>query len=58
MATRRLEDPTRLPSTPEAGHSADSRDAPLAHINYFLDDNGVPLEADELAVGEVGMIRQ
>ncbi len=37
--------------------SADSRDAPLAHIGHYLDDNGVPLEAGKLAVGEVGMIR-
>jgi len=37
--------------------SADSRDAPLAHLNHFLDDNGVPLEAGKLAVGEVGIIR-
>ena len=35
--------------------SADSRDAPLAHLNHFLDDNGVPLEAGKLAVGEVGI---
>jgi hypothetical protein len=37
--------------------SADSRDAPLAHINNLLDDNGAPLQAGELAVGGVGMIR-
>jgi serine/threonine protein kinase len=37
--------------------SADSRDAPLAHIGDYLDDNGVPLEAGKLAVGEAGIIR-
>jgi eukaryotic-like serine/threonine-protein kinase len=37
--------------------SADSRDAPIAHINHFLDDNGVPLEAGKLGVDEVGIIR-
>ena len=37
--------------------SADSRDAPLAHIGQHPDDNGVPLEAGKLASGEVGIIR-
>jgi serine/threonine protein kinase/Tol biopolymer transport system component len=37
--------------------SADSRDAPLAHINDFLDDNGAPLQARQLALGGVGIIR-
>ena len=31
--------------------SADSRDAPLAHINNLLDGNGAPLPAGDLAVG-------
>jgi serine/threonine protein kinase len=38
-------------------HSADSRDAPLAHINDFLDDHGAPLQAGKVAVGAVGIIR-
>ena len=33
--------------------SADSRDAPLAHINNFLDGNGAPLPAGDLAVGMI-----
>jgi eukaryotic-like serine/threonine-protein kinase len=37
--------------------SADSLDAPFAHINHFLDDNGAPLQARKLAVGGLGMIR-
>jgi eukaryotic-like serine/threonine-protein kinase len=37
--------------------SGDSRDAPLAHIKDFLDDDGAPLQAGKLAVGGVGMIR-
>src|ERR1700738_596036 len=37
--------------------SADSLDAPFAHINHFLDDNGSPLQAEMLAVAEVGIIR-
>ncbi len=36
--------------------SADSRDAPLANIRSFLDDNGAPLQAGNVAVGAVGMI--
>jgi serine/threonine-protein kinase len=32
--------------------SADSLDAPLAHVHHFLDDNGAPLQAGKLAVGE------
>ncbi len=31
--------------------SADSRDAPLAHINNLLDGNGAPLPAGDLAAG-------
>jgi eukaryotic-like serine/threonine-protein kinase len=37
--------------------TADSRDAPLAHLNDFLDDNGVPLHPRKLASGGVGIIR-
>ena len=36
--------------------SADSLDAPFAHINHLLDDNGALLHAGKL-VGGVGMIR-
>src|SRR5580698_266633 len=37
--------------------SADSRDAPLAHIKDFLDADGAPLQAGKLAGGGIGMIR-
>src|SRR5271154_3140270 len=37
--------------------SADSRDAPIAHVNDFLDDKGAPLRAHQLALGGVGIIR-
>jgi Tol biopolymer transport system component len=33
--------------------SADSRDAPLAHINNFPDGNGAPLPAGDLAAGVI-----
>jgi serine/threonine protein kinase/WD40 repeat protein len=33
--------------------SADSRDAPLAHINNFLDGSGPPLPAGDLAAGVI-----
>jgi len=33
--------------------SADSRDAPLAHIEDFLDGNGAPLPAGELAAAVI-----
>jgi hypothetical protein len=36
--------------------SADSLDAPFAHINHFLDDNGAPRQAGMFAVGGVGTI--
>jgi eukaryotic-like serine/threonine-protein kinase len=36
--------------------SADSLDAPFAHINHFLDDNGAPRQAGIFAVGGVGTI--
>ncbi|MEA2260597.1 MAG: eukaryotic-like serine/threonine-protein kinase, partial [Acidobacteriaceae bacterium] len=37
--------------------SADSLDAPFAHVNHCPDDNGAPLQPGKLALGEVGMIR-
>ncbi len=35
--------------------SADSLDAPFAHIDNFLDDNGAPLQAGKLALGGAGI---
>ena len=40
-----------------AGEKTGSRDAPLAHLDGFLIDNGVPLLASGLIVGGVSIVR-